>query len=139
MQNRETKPMDLKAVRVTDKFWAREMETIRSRVIPSQWEALNDRVPGAEPSWWMHNLRAAARAVAAKKAGGVYVPRQKVQGMTAMPNDPAGADRDFFYGWVFQDSDGYKWVEAASYQLALQPDDTLRAHVQEAVDAICAA
>ena len=34
---------------------------MRTQVIPYQWEALNDRVPGAEPSWCMHNFRAAAR------------------------------------------------------------------------------
>ncbi len=44
-------PIDLKKVTVTDSFWRREMELVRSEVIPYQWEALNDRVPGADPSW----------------------------------------------------------------------------------------
>ena len=40
---------------------------------------------------------------------------------------------------MFQDSDGYKWLEAAAYQLALAPDDALQSQAQEAIDAIGAA
>ena len=57
----QSRPLPLRAVRVTDSFWQREMDLGRTEVIPYQWEALNDRVPGAAPSWWMHNMRAAAR------------------------------------------------------------------------------
>ena len=134
-----SKPLPLSQIQITDAFWKREQELIRHAVLPYQWEALNDRVPGAAPSWWMHNMRAAARAVAAKKAGGQYIPRQKPRGMVTEGPDPAQADPDLFYGWVFQDSDGYKWIEAAAYQLAAEPDDALRSQVQQAIDAIAAA
>ena len=46
-----TAPLSLNAFRVTDPFWSREMELVRTAVIPYQWEALNDRVEGAAPSW----------------------------------------------------------------------------------------
>ena len=52
-------PIDLKKVTVSDPFWQREMELVRKEVIPYQWEALNDRVPGADPSWCMRNFRTA--------------------------------------------------------------------------------
>ncbi len=132
-------PLPLSAVRITDAFWERESDLIRRVVLPYQWDALNDRVPGAAPSWWMHNMRAAARAVAARKAGKPYVPRHKADSIVVEGPEPARADQDAFYGWVFQDSDGYKWLEAVSYQLIQHPDPELRRHAQEAVDAIRAA
>ena len=54
-------PIDLKQVTVTDAFWHREQELVRREVIPYQWEALNDRIPDAAPSYCMHNFRAAGR------------------------------------------------------------------------------
>ena len=48
-----------KDVRITDEFWQTEQELVRTEVIPYQWEALNDRVPGAAPSFAIHNFRAA--------------------------------------------------------------------------------
>ncbi len=52
-------PLDLKAVRITDSFWC--SETVRTEVIPYQWEALNDRINSAEPSYCMHNFKAAKK------------------------------------------------------------------------------
>ena len=65
--NQTTSPLPLSQVRITDSFWQREIDLVRDTVIPYQWDALNDRIPGAVPGWWMHNMRAAARAVAARK------------------------------------------------------------------------
>ena len=132
-------PLPLQSVRVTDAFWSREMNLIRDAVIPYQWEALNDRVPGAAPSWWAHNMRAAARAIAAKQTGGVYDPVQKNCGFVLQPEEGKPPRDDSFYGFVFQDSDGYKWLEAVAYQLAIRPDADLQAQAQEAIDLICAA
>ena len=47
---RFTHPIDLHAVSITDPFWQRETELVRREVIPYQWDALNDRIPGAEKS-----------------------------------------------------------------------------------------
>ena len=41
-------PLSLSSIQVTDAFWKKEMELVRTEVIPYQWEALNDRVPDAE-------------------------------------------------------------------------------------------
>ena len=48
-----SKPLGLQAIQITDEFWGREQELVRKEVIPYQWEALNDRVPGAAPSFCM--------------------------------------------------------------------------------------
>ena len=139
MPDKISAPLPLRSVRVTDAFWSREMDMIRTAVIPYQWDALNDRIPDAAPSWWAHNMRAAARAVAAKKAGGAYVPAQRNCGFTVYPEEGTAPRDDSFYGFVFQDSDGYKWLEAAAYQLAVKPDKELQKQAQEAIDLICAA
>ena len=133
------KPLSFREVEITDAFWLREMQLVRETMLPYQWEVLNDRVPGATKSWWMRNMRAAARAVQAKKAG-AWQPRYAMpEGMVTQPADENAPEPDRFYGWVFQDSDGYKWVEAVSYQLMRRPDEALQRMAQEAVDAICAA
>ena len=134
-----TSPLPLENAQVQDPLWQREIQLIRHSVIPYQWEALNDRIPGAPPSWWVHNMKAAARAVSAKKAGGVFVPHGKPDSIVTQPADEAHPEADAFYGWVFQDSDGYKWLEAVSYQLIIAPDEKLQALAQQAVDLICAA
>ena len=84
-------PIDLKKVTVTDPFWQREMELVRKEVIPYQWDALNDRVPGADPSWCMRNFRIAGRMMADQRRLGVqYVPPKYTnRGFQALPEDPA--------------------------------------------------
>ncbi len=137
--NQTTSPLPLSRVRITDSFWQREIDLVRDTVIPYQWDALNDRIPGAVPGWWMHNMRAAARAVAARKDDSSAPSRPQPDRIVVEGPDPADADPDAFYGWVFQDSDGYKWLEAVSGQLSLRPDADLQARAQQAVDAIAAA
>ena len=138
MSQGRTAPLRLQDVQVTDALWKREMELVRREVIPYQWEALNDRIDGAAPSFWMHNMKAASRAIAQKKHG-KYVPRQRLDGMVVEPKDGETPLDDGFYGWAFQDSDGYKWLEAVAYQLAMRPDEKLRSQAQVAIDAIVAA
>jgi DUF1680 family protein len=86
-------------------FWARYAELVRSTVIPYQWDALNDRVAGAEPSGAIRNFRIAA-----------------------------GLERGEFVGMVFQDSDVGKWIEAAAYALGAHPDPELEKRVDETVE-----
>ena len=88
-----TNPISPKDIKITDPFWARYMELARKEVIPYQWEALNDRLPDTEPSYWVKNFRIAA-----------------------------GLEKGDFNGCVFQDSDGFKWLEAVAYSLMSHPD-----------------
>ena len=78
--------------------------------IPYQWEAMNDRVPNAEPSHCIENYRIAA-----------------------------GQAQGSFYGEVFQDSDLAKWLEAVAYVLSFQPDPKLEKLADEAIELVCAA
>lgn len=134
-------PLALKAVRIAGGFWYGLQETVRMAVIPYQWEALNDRVPGAEPSYCIHNFRAAARLLREKRAQGADDSRPGFtdRGLRVLPEDLENPEPDTFYGFVFQDSDLYKWIEAAAYSLTRRPDPVLERTVDEAVELICAA
>ena len=136
-----TSPIDLKKVTVTDPFWHREMELVRREVIPYQWDALNDRVPGADPSWCMRNFRIAGRMMADQsRKGAQYVPPSYTfRGFNALPEDITKPEDDKFYGFVFQDTDFSKWIEAVGYSLTQHPDPELEKTADEAIDIVCAA
>ena len=109
-QNLFSAPLDLHQVHLTDPFWAVQQQKILSKVIPYQWEALNDRIPGASKSGCIHNFR-----VAAGQESGPHI------------------------GCVFQDSDLAKWLEAVAYALTLKPDAELEKTADEAIELLCAA
>lgn len=77
----------------SDLFWSRYTRLVRDTVLPYQWEALNDRIAGAQPSHAIRNFRIAA-----------------------------GMESGEFVGMVFQDSDVGKWIEAVAYSLNSHPD-----------------
>ena len=69
-KNRQSSPVSLRKVQVTDAFWKHEMELVRREVIPYQWEALNDRIPEADPSFCMRNFKIAGKITAQRKEMG---------------------------------------------------------------------
>lgn len=85
---------------------------VHDTVIPYQQSVLWDKAEGAEKSHVAANFINAARAL-------------------------KGEDiEDGFYGMVFQDSDAYKWLEAAAYALANKADSTLEKQADELIDLI---
>ena len=94
----------MKNYKLSDNFLGYYQDLILRQVLPYQYQILNDAVPGVEKSHAVENFR-----IAAKEADGK------------------------FYGMVFQDSDVAKWLEAASYALALRPDAALEAQVDEII------
>ncbi len=95
---------------IHDPFWGSRIKTVRTQMIPYQWEALNDRIPDAEPSHCIKNFRIAA-----------------------------GLEKGNFEGFVFQDSDLAKWMEAASYTLLSHPDKQLEETLEEVAALIASA
>jgi len=140
-KNKFSKPLDLDRVRITDEFWGREQELVRTEVIPYQWEALNDRIPEAAPSFCMRNFKVAGRLMREKReqGAGFVAPTYTFRGFEALPEDPEHPDPDKFYGFVFQDSDFAKWIEAVGYSLIRHPDPDLEKIADEAIDIVCAA
>ena len=134
-----SKAYDIKEVTVNDRFWSYEQELVRNKVIPYQWEILNDRVPEATPSYCMHNFKAAGKLNRKRdELGTKYIePKYTYRGFEALPDDPENPKDDEFYGFVFQDSDFSKWIEAVGYSLATHPDAELEKIADGAIDIVC--
>ncbi len=144
IQNKYSAPIPLNHIRVTDDFWKHEMELVRTEVIPYQWEALNDRVPGASPSFCMRNFRVAGKLNRLRREQGENYEEKTypVDFGGGLPEVlPESMDRmeDRFYGFVFQDSDFAKWIEAVGYSLTQHPDEKLEAVADAAIDVVCEA
>ena len=125
-------------VKITDAFWRGEQELVRTEVIPYQWNALNDNVKGAAPSYCMRNFRIAGEVNKKRKEADYMeikypIPRDKWEFL------PKDSEKDTFHGFVFQDTDVYKWLEAVGYSLMNHPDPDLEATADKAIDAIEAA
>ena len=65
-------------------------------------------------------------------------PKYTFRGFEALPEDMDHLE-DKFYGFVFQDSDFSKWIEAVAYSLANHPDEELEKIADGAIDIVCAA
>ncbi len=107
MAHHSTSSIPLEKVRIQDDFWSEYIRLVREVVVPYQWDALNDRVPGAEPSHAIRNFKIAA-----------------------------GEEKGDFYGMVFQDSDVAKWLEAVAYLLDTAPDPALERVADEVIEII---
>lgn len=130
---------NLKNIRITDRFFGTLMDTVREEVIPYQWKALNDEVEGAEPSFCMRNFKLAAKlAKERKQKGQEKLPVYSVENFNLVPEDMEKME-DRFYGFVFQDTDFSKWIEAVGYSLSSHPDKELEELADAAIDIVCEA
>ncbi len=127
--------IELKNTSVTDSFWKAKRELVRTEVIPYQYEALNDRIEGAEKSYCIENFVKASK-VARQIKEGKSVP---VYPADKWYYNGENAEEGAFHGWVFQDSDVYKWLEAVAYSLESCPDPELEARADKLIDLICSA
>ncbi len=101
------KSPEIKDVIIKDQFWGRYVDLIRDVVVPYQWEILNDLVDIPVKSHAIKNFKIAA-----------------------------GLEDSEFEGFVFQDSDVAKWLEAASYILEKYPNSDLEKKVDEVIQLI---
>lgn len=99
--------VNLKKIKIQDPFWSKHVDLVRREIIPYQWDAMNDRVPDAEPSHSVDNFAIAA-----------------------------GLKEGKFYGAVFQDTDVAKWLEAVGFSLAAYPDEELEKTADEVIGII---
>ncbi len=122
-------------IKINDPFWNQKIELVRNEVIPYQYEALHDRIEGAEKSYATENFIKAGKVVETIKNGGEtpVFPTDK----WCYSND--NADEMAFHGWVFQDSDVYKWLEAVGFSLINKSDAELERKADELIELVCAA
>lgn len=94
----------LSGLRIRDEFWNRYTGLVTKEIIPYQYRALNDLQPDAEPSYSVKNFRVAA-----------------------------GLEEGTFHGWVFQDTDVAKWLEAVAFSLSYEPNPALERTADEMI------
>lgn len=95
---------------IKSEFWRRYLDLVRDVLIPYQWGVLTDQIVCAEPSHAVRNFKIAA-----------------------------GAADGEFSGFVFQDSDLYKWLEAVGNVLQYQKDAELEKKADEIISYIAKA
>lgn len=76
----------LRDIHITDPLFGSYSKLVSEKIIPYQWEILNDRVENAAPTYCIQNFRIAAGEMTGERKG-----------------------------VVFQDTDLYKWIEAVAY------------------------
>lgn len=96
-------------------FIEKYQDIVHREVIPYQHSVLFDMAECAEKSHVVANFINAAKPLKGEDVG------------------------DGFYGMVFQDSDAYKWLEAAAYAIADKPDKKLEQQADELIDIIAEA
>ena len=104
---------------IHDTFWNRYRKLVKHEMIPYQWDVLNDAID--------INIE--------KERDDDFIPNEKSH---AIENFRIAAKRSQgdHYGWVFQDSDVYKWLEAVSYSLMYEWDEDLKKTADDVVDLI---
>lgn len=95
---------------------------IRKEMIPYQWNILNDNI--------QINIE--------KERSDDAIPSEKSHAIENL-KIAAGLSEGHHYGWVFQDSDVYKWLEAVAYSLKEKMDPDLKALADSVVDLIAQA
>lgn len=86
--NTTSNSLKLKKAVITDKLFGSYVKLVTEKIIPYQWEMLNDRITGTEPSGCVNNFKIAAHEIEGKRTG-----------------------------TVFLDTDLYKWMETVAYSL----------------------
>ena len=106
-------------VKIEDVFWKKYRALVRKEMIPYQWKVLNDEIS-------IHIER---------ERNDDSIPNEKSHAMENF-RIAAGIREGHHYGWVFQDSDVYKWLEAVAYSLAEVMDEHLKQLADSVVELI---
>lgn len=94
-------------IRIEDPFWNRYTDLVTGRILPYQYQVLHDQLPDTPESHCIRNFRIAA-----------------------------GLEAGQFRGWVFQDTDLAKWLEAAAFSLTYRPDADLEKKIDGLIQLI---
>lgn len=119
MKQLGTRPL---SIRVTDPFWTKYFQVVKDVMLPFQWDILHDR----------------ASITIESEREDVNIPTEKSHVIENF-KIAAGQKDGNHYGWLFQDSDLYKWIEAAANSYHLKPDGRLLLMMDQCVDLIEAA
>lgn len=93
--------IELQKLKITDNFWREYQSLIKDTIIPYQYAVLNDSID--------------VKVEAEREDD--QLPKGKSHALENF-RITAGLSKGEHFGWFFQDSDVYKWIEAAAYSLA---------------------
>ena len=109
----------MSTVKITDDFWGRYIKLIKDEMIPFQWDVLNDN----------------RDIIIQKERNEEGIPADKSNAIENL-KIAAGKSEGDHYGWWFQDTDVYKWLESVAYSLKHEPDKDLEDIADTAIDLI---
>ncbi|KRM43849.1 glycoside hydrolase family 127 protein [Lentilactobacillus parafarraginis] len=110
--------INLQNVAVTSDFWNRYRELVVKEVLPYQWKVMNDEANISIAEDPQNNGRDQnSHAIANLKIA-------------------AGQMTGHHYGFPFQDTDVYKWLEAAAYSFGYHPNPDLKKITDNLIDLI---
>lgn len=104
---------------INDIFWKRYTDLIKKEMIPYQWDVLHDNLD----------------IFIDKERDDPGIPSEKSHAIDNL-KIAAGQKEGNHYGWLFQDSDVYKWLESAANSYALNADEKLLEMMEEVVSLI---
>ncbi|MFD1465133.1 glycoside hydrolase family 127 protein [Lapidilactobacillus mulanensis] len=114
--------MKITSTKITDKFWQNYRQLVKEELIPYQWSVINDEIS-------------------------VNIQRENANSLDAVEKShaiqnlkiAAGLATGEFYGFWFQDSDVYKWLETVAYALRYAPDTDLQQKADDLIQLIAQA
>ncbi len=110
--------IQLNDVQITSDFWNRYRNLIAKDSVPFQWDMINDKGK-------MDVTNADAAGGAADHSGAIE--NLKIA---------AGRAKGHHFGYPFQDTDVYKWLETVAYVLKYNPDQKMKEEADWTVDLI---
>ncbi len=108
-------------IEITSEFWIQYRDLVVEEVLPYQWEVMNNKdiemthEPGGNEQHLTHSYAVENLEIAAGKKVGSH------------------------HGYTFQDTDVYKWLEAAAYALKYQPNNDFLKLTDDLIDLIAEA
>ncbi|MEE8824433.1 Non-reducing end beta-L-arabinofuranosidase [Lentilactobacillus sunkii] len=111
----------LNNVKVTSDFWKRYRELVVKEVLPYQWKVMNDEADISISEDPQNN------------------GQDKNSHAIANLKIAAGEMKGHHYGFPFQDTDVYKWLEAAAYSFGYHPNPDLKKITDNLIDLIAKA
>ncbi|GEQ32744.1 hypothetical protein B795N_06260 [Marinilactibacillus psychrotolerans] len=106
-------------ITIKDEFWERYIDLIKNEMIPFQWDVLHDQ----------------GNITIDKERNDASIPSDKSHAIENF-KIAAGQSKGHHYGWLFQDSDVYKWLESAANVYRIAQDEKLKEMMDEVVDLI---
>ncbi len=112
-------PSNIRQIEITDPLFGRYVSMIAEAILPYQWTALNGGVDISDLDQW--------------EALNGRVTNERVSSCIDNFRIAAGEKQGNHSGAVFQDTDAYKWLEAAAYCIQIGKGESLRQSADELI------